>query len=144
MSQPKRYKPIYRSMTVASALLMVAAFGAATFVQASPEITHGILVIGLAAVAVYLRRGLIEVFDEVQRLRSAAAQPGAEVPRRRRPKRLMDSWTVRSATLMVAAYFIARAMEAPPYWITGIQVVGVASIALFLRRAMIEIFRDST
>ena len=57
-------KPIYRSMTVASAVLMVAAYFVAENQGVSPMLEQLIITLGVLAMVVYLRRALVNIYGD--------------------------------------------------------------------------------
>lgn len=137
--QPK--KSLFRSMTFYSAVLFVVGYFAAKQYNASPIVMEGIILIGIASMAIFMRRGLISMLDtpmpgETEALREKIA-----------PKPLYRSMTVLSAILLVAGWGLSKYYfhinpdtdEATAQNVTqGIFVVGVAAIVVFLRRGILN------
>lgn len=141
-------RPLSKTMTVRSTLAMAAAYLVAKFVEVPVEVTDAILVIGIAVIAISLRRALawqdremLRLLEELEEARSGQRMRLSELPRK--PKPLYRSMTVICALLMVGVYFVARLYYGVPEGVTqAIILVGVTAIAIYIRRAMIEIWDE--
>lgn len=134
----RKKKSLFRSMTVYSTILWVGAYFAAknyyrlNDLEPNPDVMEGIMLIGIAAIAIFMRRGLISMMD--------SPMPGeTEETRQRMPKPIYRSMTVLSAILMVVAWCGAKFYFADFEEIgQGVLVVGVAAICIFMRRGILN------
>jgi hypothetical protein len=113
----KRSKSLFQSMTVFSALLMLMAYFGADYAEASTDAKQTILAAGISAVSIFMRRGI-------------GGKP------------MWRSMTVISTLLMAAAYAYARWVDAPPKVTEWILVVGTVLIIIYMRRAVLSVFRE--
>lgn len=122
-------KPIYRSRTVFSAILLVIGYFTAKSLEAGDQWVQGIIIVGIALIAIFMRSGLISLMDT----------PMEDMDGRRlRPaKSIFASKTVLVTAAVVAGFFVARRLELPGKYIEGGMVVGIALIAIFMRAGMI-------
>ena len=105
-------------MTVFFALLLLIAYFGAPYFEATNSTRQAILVVGIALIAIFMRRGV----------------------QSRKP--LWRSMTVVSAILMVGAYFYERSVGASNEVLHAIMLVGTVAIVIYLRRAMINLYGD--
>lgn len=135
---PKKKKSLFRSMTVYSTVLWVGAYFAAKNYyhfnneEPNPDVMEGIMLIGIAAIAIFMRRGLISMMD--------SPMPGeTEETQRRIPKPIYRSMTVLCAILMVVAWCGAKFYFSDFEEVgQGVIVVGVAAICVFMRRGILN------
>jgi 4-hydroxybenzoate polyprenyltransferase len=114
----KRSKTLFQSMTVFSALLMLIAYAGARAEDAPQDCLQSILVLGTAAIAIFLRRSI------------------------KTPKPLWRSMTLWSSLGMVGAYAAALYEKVTPAIRDWIFIVGAVIIAIYLRRAIINMYGD--
>jgi small neutral amino acid transporter SnatA (MarC family) len=143
----RRRKLLFQTTTFRVAVLMVLAYLGAKVFEAPAEVTQAIVVVGVALIAISMRWALAQHQREVLRLREALEQARqgieprpAEPPRHTKP--LYRSMTVLCALLTAAAYFVARHYGAPDVVTNTIALVGITASAIYLRRAMIEIWDE--
>jgi hypothetical protein len=144
----RRAATLSKTMTFRIAVAMVAAYLAAKLFEAPAEVAQAIVVVGLAAIAISMRHALVLLQREVQRLRGLAAhaRPGDSGPPPPEPRHtsrpMYRSMTVLWSLLTVASFFIARHFGAPDGVTNAIVLAGAATIAIYLRRAMVEIWDE--
>ena len=113
-----RQKGLFQSMTVFFALLLLIAYFGAPYFEATDSTRQAILVVGIALIAIFMRRGI------------------------QSKKPMWRSMTVVSAILMLGAYFYERSVGASNEVLTAIMLVGGVAIVIYLRRAMINVYGD--
>ncbi len=130
-------KSLYQSSTVAMVILTVLIYGGARFFDAPQEVLEKILVVGVALIAIFMRRAIRRIFSDFQK----TGESGKKIAN----KPLYRSMTVISSILTVIAYFVADHLKPPssPEEVKeAILLIGICAIIIYMRRAMIAIFRD--
>jgi uncharacterized membrane protein (UPF0136 family) len=113
-----RPKGLFQSLTVFFAVLLLIAYFGAPYFEATNSTRQAILVVGIALIAIFMRRAI----------------------QSRKP--LWRSMTVVSALLMVGAYFYERSVGASEEVLQATMLVGAVAIVIYLRRAMISLYGD--
>ena len=113
-----RSKGLFQSLTVFFAILLPLAYFGAPYFEASESTRQAILVVGIALIAIFMRRAI------------------------RSKKPLWRSMTVVSALLMLGAYFYERHVGASQDVLQAIMLVGGVLIVIYLRRALINVYGD--
>jgi hypothetical protein len=139
---PKKKKSLLSSKTVQATLFWLAAhFGVKGIIKLKPEIIpaaqqeeilEGIMIFGIASIAIFMRRGLIRTLD-------TPMEGETEESRQRLPKPIYRSMTVLCSILMVVGWCMSKFYFAFGDQINhGVIVVGIAAICIFLRRGMLN------
>jgi hypothetical protein len=129
---PRPKKSLFSSMTVYSTILWMGAYFAATWLKLSEDVMEGIMIVGIATIAIFMRKGLISTLDTPMEGETAES-------RRKISKPIYRSMTVFCALAMVVSWCAAKFYLQTSEDINhGVIIVGVAAILIFMRRGILN------
>ena len=142
---PKKKKSLLSSRTVQATLFWLAAhYAVKAIIKLQPaqdkiipdahkeEILEGIMIFGIASIAIFMRRGLIRTLD-------TPMEGETEESRQRLSKPLYRSMTVLCSILLVVGWCAAKwYFPANDEVNHGVIGVGLAAICIFMRRGMLK------